>query len=69
MGQATYIATYEADNVRDSQVSDFDANTATEAATFSVSGGVFAALEKPVTAAAALTDDAGFSLGTFVVEV
>ena len=68
-GQATYIATYEADHVRDTQVSDFDANTATEAASFSVSGGVFAGLEKPVTAAAALTNDTGFSLGTFMVEV
>ena len=68
VGQAKYIATYEADDVRDSQVSDFDAKTAAEAASFSVSGGSFADLEKPVTAAAALTNDAGFALGTFIVE-
>ncbi len=67
-GQAKYVATYEADGVRDTQVSDFDAKTAAEAASFSVSGGSFADLEKPVTAAAALTSDAGFALGTFIVE-
>jgi len=69
IGQAKYIATYEADDVRDTQVSEFDAKTAIEAASFSVSGGAFAELEKPVTAAAALTHDAGFTLGTFIVEV
>lgn len=68
VGQAKYVATYEADDVRDAQISEFDAKTAAEAASFSVSGGAFADLEKPVTAAAALTDDAGFALGTFIVE-
>jgi IMP cyclohydrolase len=68
VGQAQYIATYEADDVRDAQISEFDAKTAAEAASFSVSGGAFANLEKPVTAAAALTNDAGFALGTFIVE-
>jgi IMP cyclohydrolase len=67
-GSATYIATYEADDVRDDQVSDFDALTATAAAQFVVSGGAFADLEKPVTSVAALTNDAGFGLGTFIVE-
>jgi IMP cyclohydrolase len=67
-GKATYIATYEADDVRDSQVSDFDAPTAAAAASFVVSGGAFADLEKPVASVAALTNDAGFALGTFIVE-
>lgn len=67
-GKAQYLATYEADDVRDSQVSDFEAGTAAAAASFSVSGGAFADLEKPVTAAAALAGEAGFALGTFVVE-
>jgi IMP cyclohydrolase len=67
-GQAQYIATYEADDVRDSQVSVFDANTAAGAAEFAVSGGAFADLEKPVTSVAALTNDAGFALGTYIVE-
>jgi len=67
-GQAQYIATYEADDVRDNQVSVFDASTAAGAAEFVVSGGSFADLEKPVTSAAALTDGPGFALGTFIVE-
>jgi IMP cyclohydrolase len=68
-GQAQYIATYEMDDIRSDQVSTFDANTAAGAAEFAVSGGAFADLEKPVTSAAALTNNAGFALGTFIVEV
>lgn len=68
VGQVKYVATYEADDVRDEQISEFDAKTAAEAALFCVSGGAFANLEKPVTAAAALTNDADFTLGTFTVE-
>ena len=68
VGQVKYVATYEADDVRDEQISEFDAKTAAEAASFCVSGGAFANLEKPVTAAAALTNDADFTLGTFTVE-
>jgi len=68
VGRAQYIATYEADDVRDSQVSEFDASTAAGAAEFAVSGGSFADLEKPVTSVAALTNDAGFALGTYIVE-
>ncbi len=67
-GRAMYLATYEADDVRDTQTSDFDAASATEAAEFAVSGGAFAALEKPVTSAAALAANGGFQLGTFIVE-
>jgi IMP cyclohydrolase len=67
-GQALYLATYEADDVRDSQVSEFDANTPDGAAEFVISGGLFANLDKPVTSAAALMNDTGFALGTYRVE-
>ena len=66
-GRARYLATYEADDVRDALVSDFDADTAAAAAAFVVSGGAFAGLEQPVTSAAALATDTGFDLGTLVV--
>ena len=68
VGEALYLATYEANDVRDSQTSAFDARTAAAAAEFSVSGGAFAGLEKPVTSAAALANEAGFALGTHIVE-
>ena len=67
-GKAQYLATYEANDVRESQTSDFDATSAGAAAAFAVSGGAFADLEKPVTSVAALTNDAGFALGTFIVD-
>ena len=67
-GRARYLATYEANDVREEQQSVFDARTAAEAALFSVSGGAFADLEKPVTSVAALANDAGFALGLHVVE-
>jgi IMP cyclohydrolase len=66
-GRAWYVATYEHDDVREAQRSDFDAADATAAARFAVDGGGFAALEKPVTAAAALVSGRGFALGTFLV--
>ena len=66
-GRALYLATYEADDVEDRQSSDFDASTGAEAAAFVVSGGAFAALERPVTSAAAVATASGFSLGTYVV--
>lgn len=67
-GQAMYLATYEANDVRDSQTSTFDATSAVEAAMFAVSGGVFADLEKPITSAAALAGAKNFELGTFIVD-
>lgn len=67
-GRARYLATYEADDVRDEQASGFDARTAADAAVFAVSGGAFAELEKPVTSAAAIANPAGFALGTHIVE-
>lgn len=66
-GQAMYLATYEADEVRDSQSSAFDAATAEEAARFAIDGGGFAALERPVTSAAALVLDGAFTLGSHTV--
>ena len=67
-GTAVYLSTYEADDVRISQTSAFDARSAAEAAEFAVSGGAFADFEHPVTSAAALANDAGFALGTYMVE-
>ena len=67
-GIARYVATYEANDIRDEQSSDFDASTAAEAALFTVTGGAFAGFEKPVTSVAALANDAGFALGVHVVE-
>jgi IMP cyclohydrolase len=66
-GRAWYVATYEQDDVRDSQRVDFDAADAETCARFAVDGGRFAELEKPVTAAAALASSRGFRLGTFLV--
>ena len=66
-GRALYLATYEADEVRDSQSSAFDAATAEEAARFAIDGGNFAALERPVTSAAALVVDGAFTLGSHTV--
>ncbi len=66
-GRAIYLATYEADDVRDSQTSDFSAATAAEAARFLVDGGAFRSLEKPVTSAAALAAGESFDLATHVV--
>lgn len=66
-GRAWYVATYEHDDVRESQHVDFDAADAAGAARYAVDGGAFAALEKPVTAAAALATARGFRLGTFLV--
>jgi IMP cyclohydrolase len=66
-GRASYVATYEHDDVRDLQRVDFDAADAEACARFAVDGGRFAELEKPVTAAAALASSRGFRLGTFLV--
>ena len=45
-----------------------DPATAGAAASFAGAGGAFANLEKPVTGGAALTNDAGFALGTYIVK-
>jgi IMP cyclohydrolase len=62
VGQGRWIATYEANDVRDEQCSDFDAANATEAAIFVVSGGDFMELTHPVTSAAALAGGSRFEL-------
>ncbi len=67
-GGACYIATYEANDVRDDQTSEFDAADAAGAALFAVGGGAFARLENPVTSAAALATSGGFTFGVHTVE-
>ena len=67
-GRLLYIATYEADDVRDSQAGDFSVTTATEAARFIVDGGLFRGLERPVTSAAAVAGGEEFGLATHVVQ-
>ena len=67
-GRARYVATYEANDVDEADASDFDAGSGAEAAAFVVSGGAFAGLDRPVTSAAAIATDAGFSLGVYAVE-
>lgn len=67
-GRARWLATYEGDDVRETQAGDFDAGTADEAARFAISGGAFASLEKPVTAAAALAGTEGFRLAAHTLE-
>ena len=64
-GRALWIATYEANDVRDTQESEFDAKDAEAAARFAIGGGAFADLEHPVTAAAALAEQGGFSLAVY----
>jgi IMP cyclohydrolase len=66
-GRARYIATYEADDVREAHAVPFDASTAADAALAVISGPGFAALERPVTSAAALAQAAGFALATYTV--
>ncbi len=67
-GRASWIATYEANDVRESQSTDFDAADAVAAARFATFGGEFGKLTHPVTSAAALASGAAFALATFTVE-
>lgn len=66
-GQARYLATYEANDVGESQSSEFDAPDAVAAARFAVDGGAFAGFEHPVTSAAALVEGSRFALATWIV--
>lgn len=66
-GRARWIATYEANEVREEQTSAFDASDPADAARYVVSGGAFAELEHPVTSAAALARGGGFELAAHVV--
>jgi IMP cyclohydrolase len=63
-GRALWIATYEAADVDVERSVPFDAADARAAARAAIDGEGFAALEKPVTAAAALATSSGFALGT-----
>ena len=66
-GRARYLATYEANDVLESQNSEFDASDAAAAARFAVDGGAFAGFEHPVTSAAALVEGSRFALATWLV--
>ena len=66
-GRAAWIATYEADDIRDDQRAEFDAANAEDAARAVVDGPGFVALEKPVTSAAGLAQSGHFELATHVV--
>ena len=65
-GQAYYVATYEHVVPSKCHYSDdgFDAANAAEACDYIMGKGVFAELEKPITAAAAMSADSGFELAT-----
>ena len=67
-GKAFYFATYEMNDPRPDYSSDFEAETAQEAAEWIVSGGAFARLEKPVCSAAAVATANGFDLAGYTVE-
>jgi IMP cyclohydrolase len=64
-GRALWIATYEANDIRNAQESEFDAKDAEAAARFAIGGGAFADLEHPVTAAAAVASQGDFSLAVY----
>ena len=66
-GIATYLATYEANDVQDTNWSEFDATSADDAAREIADGGAFSHLEKPVTSAAALAGPEGFKSGSHLV--
>jgi len=68
-GKAFYFATYEVADPREAYASDFEAETAEEAAEWVVSGGTFADLEKPVCSAAAVETDHGFAMAGSTVNV
>jgi IMP cyclohydrolase len=67
-GKAFYFATYEVNDPRPDYSSDFEAETAQEAAEWIVSGGAFARLENPVCSAAAVATADGFDIAGFTVE-
>lgn len=68
-GKVNYLSTYTCDRPSDAQCGEgFAVATADEAAKFAVSGGVFADFDHPVTSAAALAENGGFSLGSFICE-
>ncbi len=69
-GKAYYVATYEHNTPAKCHYNDekFDAATAEDACQYVIGKGVFADLENPVTAAAAVANGDGFSLATAIAE-
>jgi len=67
-GSAAYVATYEATEIGQAQLLEFDASDAAEAARCSVDGAGFSELTNPVTSAAALASGPRFELATYIVE-
>jgi IMP cyclohydrolase len=69
-GKAYYVATYEHDTPSKCHYADnaFDAESTADACSYVIRGGVFADLDRPVTAAAALASDNGFELAVETVE-
>jgi IMP cyclohydrolase len=63
-GRAQYVATYEANAVREEQAAPFDAADAHAAAQAILDGPGFRELERPVVAAAAFAQPQGFALAT-----
>jgi IMP cyclohydrolase len=63
-GKAIYIATYLANAIISSNITEFDAHSAEEAAQFIMDGGVFGTMEHPITGGAALMGSAGFTLAS-----
>ena len=66
-GKAIYIATYLANEILPSNITEFDAVSAKEAAQFVMDGGVFSTMEYPITAGAALAGPAGFTLASHTI--
>lgn len=62
-GKAIYVATYETNDINAAQVSDYDVETADEAAKWLFDGGKFKELTNPVTGIAAVAGDEGFETG------
>lgn len=62
-GKALFVATYETNDINAGHVSDYEAETAADAAQWLLDGGKFAELTNPVTGIAAVATDDGFATG------
>jgi len=67
-GKAFFFATYETNDPRPEFQTDFEADSAADAARWVVDGARFAELEKPVCAAAALETDDAFEMAGYTVQ-
>ena len=63
-GKAIYLATYLVNEILSSNISEFDASSAEEAAQWVIDGGAFNSMEHPVTGGAALVGPSGFTLAS-----